>query len=117
MASKTIILSEPTEWIQKRIDRVILREPRAGQLQRLGEPRMAVFQSDGTGTRYLVDRDDVIMKYFDELLTTDGEKPPDVGGSVLFGALSLDDGIALRDALFDFFTAARVRIASKQVTA
>lgn len=107
MRAKEIKLEHPVELFKKNIVRVFLREPRAIHLQRFGEPRMAVHQGD-TAASYWVDRDDAIGKYLDELLSLDGENDIDVGGAVLLPQLSLTDGIALREALFDFFHQARV---------
>jgi hypothetical protein len=111
---KTIVLSSPIELFGKPIERVFLREPRASHLQRFGEPRFPVFQSDGT--RYMVDRDDAIARYLDELLSLDGDKSIDVGGGAVLAQLSLGDGIALREALFDFFSQAREALSSRRTT-
>jgi hypothetical protein len=116
MTDTTIKLTAPVDWFGRNIDRVILREPRAGHLQRFGEPRLTVHHTDGSGTVYFADRDDVIERYLDQLLSLDGASPVDGGGGALLTKLSLEDGIALRDALFDFFQNARRRIAAKRVT-
>ncbi len=114
MADHRHTLAEPIDWFGKRIAQVTLRQPRGGHLQRLGEPRMSVFQSDGT--RYFVDRDDKIASYFDELLSVDGVKPVEGGAAALLTLVSLEDGIALRDALFDFFADAHLAIFKKKQT-
>lgn len=112
--TKSIHLERSIEWFNKPVHRIFLREPRASHLQRFGEPRMSVFQTDGTGTRYWVERDDVISRYFDELLSLDGESQIDGGGSAILVHLALADGIALREALFDFFYLARVSLSLRQ---
>jgi hypothetical protein len=113
-SAKEIALSKPVEnFFGKRVGRVFLREPRASHLQRFGEPRTAVFHPEA-GTRYLVDRDDAIGRYLDELLSLDGHESIDVGGASLLTHLTLSDGIALREALFDFFSQAREALSSRQ---
>jgi hypothetical protein len=112
MSAKEIVLSNSIEWFGRPVDRVFLREPRASHLQRFGEPRTAVFHPEA-GTRYLVDRDDAISRYFDELLSLDGMAPIDGGGAFLT-RLSLYDGLALREALFNFFSQAREALSSQQ---
>lgn len=116
MTDKKIPLTAPVEWFGKRLGHVILREPKAGDLQRFGEPRIAIHMTDGSGAVYFADRDDVIGRYFDALLSFEGAKPNDVAGEPLLNHLSLEDAITLRDALFDFFMDARRRIASKRAT-
>jgi hypothetical protein len=112
MLAKEVVLSKSIEWFGRPVQRVFLCEPRASHLQRFGEPRTAVFHPEA-GTRYLVDRDDAITRYFDELLSLDGKATID-GGASFLNVLSLRDGIALREALFDFFYQAREAVSSQQ---
>ena len=112
MSAKEVVLSKSIEWFGRPVQRVFLCEPRASHLQRFGEPRTAVFHPEA-GTRYLVDRDDAINRYFDELLSLDGKTTTDAGAPLL-NVLSLTDGIALREALFDFFYQAREAVSSQQ---
>jgi hypothetical protein len=111
--AKKIELSAPVTFFGKQVSTVFMREPRAGHVMRLGEPRFPVGQS---GAVYMAERDDVIAQYVDELLSIDGKTPVDVGGGALVQMLSLDDGIAVRDALFGFFSDARARTLSKRPT-
>jgi hypothetical protein len=115
MASQRIPLTEPVEWFGQRVTALFLRAPGAGHLTRLGEPRMLVAHPQ-TGARYFVDRDDVIPVYFDELLSIDGTNPVDGGAAGLLTKVNLEDGIALRDALFDFFSDAREALFKRKQT-
>ena len=112
MSAKEIVLSNSIEWFGRSVDRVFLREPCARHLQSFGEPRTAVFHPEA-GTRYLVDRDDAISRYFDDLLSLDGKGTID-GGASIMERMSLRDGIALREALFEFFFQAREALSSQQ---
>jgi hypothetical protein len=109
------VLAEPIEHFNRKIERVFLLEPRAKHLAKFGEPQMSVFNGK-TGSSYDVDNDDAVAKYLDELLSTDGRAPADGGGKTLFAQLSLADGIAVRDALFGFFVAAKMKIISARST-
>lgn len=112
MSAKEIVLSNSIEWFGRSVARVFLREPCARHLRSFGEPRTAVFHPEA-GTRYLVDRDDAISRYFDELLSLDGKGTID-GGASIMERMSLRDGIALREALFEFFFQAREALSSQQ---
>jgi|SRR5277367_1150918 len=114
MADVTIALTEQVEWLQRRVDKVVLRSPRGNHLQRFGEPSFPVFEKGGAS--YSIDREEVITRYLDDLLTLDGKTPVDGGGSVFFGQLGLEDALAVREALFSFFTDARRAILSKSLT-
>lgn len=115
MAGHAIELTAPVEWFEKSIARVYLREPKARHLFKYGEPRFPVMQNDGAS--YFVERDDVVSRYIEDLLSLDGDAPVDGGASAFMGQLSLQDGIALRDALFVFFTDARAATFRKKPTA
>jgi hypothetical protein len=110
---KRIQLTAPVTYFGKSISTVYMREPRAGHVMRLGEPRFPVGQS---GAVYMCDRDDVIAAYVEELLSVDGTSTVEGGAGALIMLLSLDDGIAVRDALFGFFSDARARTLSKKPT-
>jgi hypothetical protein len=110
----TITLDQPVEWFGEQHASVILREPRARHLFKHGEPRFIVMQGDGA--QYFVTRDDAVSAYIDDLLSFDGEKPIDAGATVFLGKCTLADGVAIRDALFDFFTdAAQATFRKKQI--
>jgi len=115
MIRKAITLASSVEWFGQPVSAVYLRPPRSSHLFRFGDPRFLVMQ-DG-GASYWCDRDDVIARYIEELLSLDGEKTVDGGAGAFVGLLSLQDGIALRDALFDFFTDARLANSKKKLTA
>lgn len=108
-------LGEPVEYLGRPRDRVYLLEPRARHLGRLGEPQQSIYNAK-TGSAYAVDNDETIGKYLDELLSLDGEQPVDGGGRTLYAVLALEDGIALREALFDFFGRARLKLISARST-
>lgn len=108
-------LSEPISFFGNTVSRVYLREPRAHHLSRYGEPTQSVYNAK-TGSGYSVDNDEAISKYFEDLLSLDGEHPADGGGRALYSHLALEDGIALRDALLDFFARARLKLISGRST-
>jgi hypothetical protein len=109
-------LANPVEYFNQPVTRVFVLEPRAKHRTRSGEPQMDVYDSK-TGSTYLVDNDEAIAKYIDEILSLNGSSPADGGGRALFSLLSLEDGIAVRDALFGFFAQAKLRLFSGRSTA
>jgi len=111
--AKLIQLTEPVQHFGKTVTGVYLREPKAGHVMRLGEPRFPVGQN---GAVYMAERDDVVAQYVEELLSIDGKSPVDGGGGALVQMFSLDDAIAIRDALFGFFSDARGRVSSRKPT-
>ena len=115
MAAYERKLSEPVELFGKPVSRVYLLEPRARHLARHGEPQMSAYNGK-TQTGFSVDNDEAIAKYIDDLLSLDGKTEVDGGGRALYGLLALEDGIALRDALVDFFGKAKLRLISGQST-
>lgn len=105
-------LVEPVEHFSKSVERVFLLEPRALHMARHGEPTQPVYSSK-TGASYDVPNEAAIADYIDDLLSVDGRNPVDAGGLALFKLLTLQDGIALRDALLGFFVKARLSLFSK----
>ena len=116
MAALEHKLSDPVELFGKPVEKVYLLEPRARHLSRFGEPQQSVYNAK-TGTGYSVDNDESISKYIDDLLSIDGVNPVDGGGRTLYAQLSLEDGIAVRDALLDFFVKVKLRLISARSTA
>jgi hypothetical protein len=110
---KVVSLAEPVEWFDKRVSSVTVREPKASHLMRFGEPQITVFAQGGAAQVF---RDDAVSSYLDALLSLNGSDPVDGGGSAFFSKLSLQDGIAVRDALHDFFIEARLANVSKKPT-
>ena len=111
MSAVEIKLFEPVEWFGHLIDMVYLRKPTGNHLQRHGEPRLWV--SLAAGGAYAVDQPAAIDGYLADLLSLDGERPIDGGGRAFYSKLALEDAQAVRDALFDFFTQARLRIVAR----
>lgn len=102
----TIKLQAPVEWFGQTVSEVTLREPKASHLFRHGEPRFPVHQGDGAF--YWCVRDDAVSRYIEDLLSIDGKGSVDGGTGAFIAKLALADGIALSDALFGFFTVARL---------
>jgi hypothetical protein len=113
-AAKSIPLVEPVEWFGRQISVLWLKPPRAGHAHRFGEPRFLVIMGDGA--RYFVERDEIVSRYLDELLSCDGIAPVDGGAVALLETLSLADGLQIKEALFDFFTDARAAISKLNQT-
>ena len=105
--SQTIKLSSPFVAHEKRTDEIVLKEPSGGLYTQLGEPRIAVINA--TGSAYWVEQPTVISAYFDKLI--DHEL-----GSVVLNFVSLEDAMALKEALFDFFTRAAAKLAARRST-
>ena len=116
MAAYEHRLAEPVTYMERPVATVFLMEPRAKQLARFGEPTQSVYSAK-TGASYDVNNDDVIAQYLDALLSLDGTAPVDGGGRALFAHLSLQDGIAIRDALLGFFVKAKLSLFSARSTA
>lgn len=114
MAAARIELIEPRDWFGAPLTALYLRHPTAGHLSRFGEPQFWVTQKD---SGYLLHKDDVIAQYIDALLSTDGETPVDGGARALMETLSLADGMQIREALMDFFGAARAAVKARRLAA
>lgn len=104
MKSTMIQLDEPLAWFDKRLDRLSLKEPSGALYLDLGEPRFFVRAADGS--IYAVEREDVVAKYLDRLVTLPDGELVDGGASALMRILPLSTVVALKQALLDFFTAA-----------
>jgi hypothetical protein len=112
VGSVKITLSEPIQWFDKKIESVVLNQPKGRLYMLLGEPRFVVSSPAG---QFWHEKDDVIAKYIAELLTLDGEKKID-GGDAIFSAMSLSDVIAIKDAVLGFFMAAHQGISERRPT-
>ena len=97
MDGKIIRLTKPVEAFGKTYSEITLREPTGAIFSRLGQPRIAVVNSNA-GSGYWVERDEVISAYLDRLVQMDGAE-----SVVVLQQLSLADSISLRAALFSFF--------------
>jgi hypothetical protein len=95
MANVTIELLEPK--LGGEVSRVVLRPPTADEFWRLGEP--VRFVSTGSSI-YQVEDPDIIRAYLDILVVE-----PNIKAHTKH--LGLADAMRVREALFDFFEAAR----------
>lgn len=108
MANVTVFLKEPIEGPGPSkenpvitISQIVLRSPKWPDLMALGEP--AAFGRSETGMIFQAERDEVISDYAKRLLV----EPKD---PALLNQLGLADSIAIKEAIFDFFKAAREAI-------
>jgi hypothetical protein len=103
-----VTLSKPVEIFGKRVSAVELKEPNAGLYVKLGDPRTLVFNASGSG--YWVENAETIRAYLDQLIVHDA------GGDTVMALITLEDGMAVKAALFDFFTGAAGRLAARKLT-
>ncbi len=108
-AKRIVLLGAHPRWFDAEVSAVWLRAPKGGLVIALGEPRFV------TGTKeamYYVERDDVVAKYIDHLLSLDGEKVIDGGAAHFLTLLDAVDALQIKDALFGFFTEASAKISA-----
>ena len=110
MDGTIIRLTAPIEAFNRQITTVALREATGALFMRLGEPRIAVVNGDGSGG-YFVEQPQVISAYLDRLLSIEGDDDAAVK-SVVLAKLSLVDAMALKRALFLGFEAAAATAAA-----
>lgn len=103
MANVTITLTEPIEGPAGRIDQIVLRAPKFPDVMQLGEP-VAFARSEGNMI-FQAEKDEVVEGYIKRLLV----EPKD---PQLLMQLGLTDTIKLKEAIFEFFRAARPAISS-----
>lgn len=101
MPNVTITLAAPIEGHDGKISQVTLREPKYLDVVTLGEPS-AYARSEG-GMLFQAERDGVVQSYIERLLV----EPKD---HQLLTQLGLADTLKLKQAVFDFFAAAREAI-------
>jgi hypothetical protein len=101
--NKSIKLEKPIDLFGKKAEEIELKEPSGGLYVKLGDPRLLVFNPSGSG--YWIEQNDTIKAYIEALI----DHP--LGGDVV-AMLSLRDVMALKEALFDFFTSAAERRAA-----
>jgi hypothetical protein len=107
MPNVSIKLTKSVEIFGKRVGTVELKEPTGGQYVGLGDPRTLVFNASGSG--YWVENAESIRKYLDLLIIHDA------GGDSIVSVLGLEDAMAVKEALFGFFTDAASRLAAKKL--
>lgn len=98
--NKSIKLEKPLEVHGKKSGEIELKEPSGALYVKLGDPRLLVFNPSGSG--YWVEQNEIIKAYLEALI----DHP--LGGDVV-NLLSLGDVMALKEALFGFFTSAAER--------
>lgn len=104
---KTIKLATLVELFGKKITEIQLREPNGGEYVRLGDPRVLVRSQTGSG--YFVEQNDVIEKYLDVCIENEG-------GAAIMSLLTLEDAMAVKMEILDFFLAAAARTAARNST-
>ena len=95
-----VALRKPILVFDKTLNSIKLKEPMGGLYLRLGDPRLLVFNASGSG--YYIEQPDVVRAYLEALV--DEEAPV-----AILALLSIDDVMALKQKLFDFFTGAAER--------
>lgn len=109
MPNVTIKLTKPIEVFGKKLGAIELKEPSGGLYVRLGEPRTLVFNQSGSG--YWVENASAIGAYLDQLIITEA------GGEAVMPLLCLEDSMAMKEALFDFFTSAAANVNARRAAA
>ena len=104
----SVALSKPVQIFGKTAGSIELKEPNGGQFVRLGEPRILVFNASGSG--YWIENAETIRAYLDALIQHEA------GGEAVMALLTLEDAMAVKEALFDFFTSAAERLSAKRST-
>jgi len=100
---KNVPLSQRYEAHGRTFDRLTFREPKMADYEAIGE--VAEYQPAPGGGMMIINHDDRVWQYRDRLLKR-GEDLPDAGD---IGQLTLADSIAVKEAITDFFTQARVK--------
>lgn len=101
MANVTVKLIEPIEGHEGQVKEVVLRAPKFTDIMLLGEP--AAFARSEGGMIFQAEKDGVVADYIKRLLV----EPKD---TALLSQLGLADSLQLKEAIFDFFKAAREAI-------
>lgn len=100
--SKNVIINlrDPFAGHRGRVDRITLREPRAGDYFALGDPTQLA--RTPSGEMRVVIRQDTVNKYLERLII-------DPDPLLALGQMSLADGLAVQNALLDFFSEAALK--------
>src|SRR5262245_1615460 len=94
----TIQLAEPLAGHQGPIATVVVREPRAAEFFRLGEP--FAYARNADGTIFTVENAETVKAYLDALIVEPADR-------LLIEQLSLSDAMKVKETVLGFFTAAR----------
>ena len=114
MASAVPIeLFERIVWFDAEVRHLTLKPPTGHHAARFGEPRFLIRMTEGS--TYWVEKDEVIAQYLNELLSINGTDPVDGGANAMLRQMSLADFVQVREALLNFFTAAREMIFARSV--
>jgi len=98
MTTKIIPLSTPIQGHTGPISQVLVKEPTGRDYMALGEP--SIWARNADGTSYVIEHTEVIEKYIERCLA-DPKDP------LLLSQLGLADAMKVKDAVLDFFGAAR----------
>ena len=106
METRTLILTSPITWHDKRVTEVVLREPTAGDFFALGDIGQIV--PTDTGSMW-IESPAILRAYLGRMIL--GQD-----GDLYLGLLSLTDALALRELLMGFFIAARQKASPTPAT-
>ena len=107
----TVKLATPVVVHEKVITEIDLREPSGGEYVRLGDPRVLVRSQTGSG--YFVEQNDVISQYVEKCIVA----PADAGvKAALTQLLSLEDMMAIKMAILNFFLVATAKVSARGST-
>jgi len=107
-AHTMVRLAKPVMFAGNSHAEVRINEPGGSLYAELGEPRVMVYNATGSG--YFVEQIGVVKAYLDKLIVAEH------GGDIMFALLCLEDAKAVKEALFDFFTAAEARLIARKAT-
>lgn len=107
MKTTTIDLASPIMGHGEPISRVVIKEPTGRDYFALGEPAVGARNPDGT--TYWVENVEVIEKYIEACVS-------EPSSGILLGQLCLADAMRVKDAVLDFFGAARRNISPSSAT-
>lgn len=102
-----IALSRPLATHAGEIRALKLSEPTGEMYLRLGEP--IVYGRSPDGSVFAIENEEIIRRYIEACM------PPEVD-AVMIGQLSLEDAMAVKEEVLDFFRAARARHSAKSST-
>jgi hypothetical protein len=108
---KTVPLVRPFDIHGQTFRSLVLKEPTGGLYVKHGDPFITIWTASGSG--YQVEQPDVIQAYLEELLVNDDGLLP---GYSVVNLLGVEDTMALKEALFSFFTEAAARRAATRLT-
>jgi hypothetical protein len=98
--NKRIALAHPFTMHDKHVDSLEIKEPNGALVVRLGLPRILVVNQSGSG--YWIEQPGVIESYLNQIIVHES-------GAAVLNAMSLQDALAVKAALFGFFDAAQAK--------